>query len=203
MVYGSRRRVIGTQVAGHASRVRARQIVIVADVAIRAHAWRNGVRVGERKSCGRMIELAIGPAHSVVAAFARCGETQLDVICRRGCSVVILKVAGNTSDSRQVVIVVDVAVETDSRRIGMRIRQRESDAAVVEGRWLPRAGGVALLAILRETSSDVVGVLRGLVICQMTAYAGRALEVVVVVDVTIEANPWRISMRVGQRESGG
>ena len=90
MVYGSRRRVIGTQVAGHASRVRARQIVIVADVAIGAYPWWHGVRVGQRESCGRMIELAVDPEHGVVAAFARCGETQLGVIYRRGCSVVIL-----------------------------------------------------------------------------------------------------------------
>ena len=74
---------------------------------------------------------------------------------------------------------------------------------MVEGCWLPSARGVALLASLREASSDVVGVFRALVICQMTAYAGRVGYVVVVVDVAIGAHPWRIRVRIGQRKSGG
>jgi hypothetical protein len=39
-------RVVIVEVAGHACRVRAGQIVVVVDVAIGAGAWRNGVRVG-------------------------------------------------------------------------------------------------------------------------------------------------------------
>jgi len=40
------RRVVIVQVTGYAGGVRARQIVVVVDVAIGAGAWRNGVRVG-------------------------------------------------------------------------------------------------------------------------------------------------------------
>ena len=86
-------RVVIVQVAGNACRVSACQIIVVVDVAIGAGPWRNGVRVGQRKSCGRVIELAIRPNHGIVAAFAGCREAHLDVVHwgRRG--VVILQVA--------------------------------------------------------------------------------------------------------------
>ena len=79
--------------AGYARRVRARQIVVVADVAIGADPRRNGMRVGQRKSCGRVIKLAVCPSDSIVAAFTRCREAQLDVIQRSRRSVVILQMA--------------------------------------------------------------------------------------------------------------
>ncbi len=86
-------RVVIVQVAGNAGRVGTRQIVVVIDMAIGAGSRRNGVRVGQRKSRGRVIELAIRPNHGIVAAFAGCREAHLDVVhwCRRG--VVILQMA--------------------------------------------------------------------------------------------------------------
>ncbi len=86
-------RVVILEMAGHACRVRARQIIVVVDVAIGASPRRNGVRVGQRKSRGRVIKLAIGPNHSIVTAFASCGEARLNVVYRRGRGVVILQMA--------------------------------------------------------------------------------------------------------------
>ncbi len=111
--------------------------------------------------------------------------------------------AGRAGCRSEAVIVVDVAIQAYAWRFRVRIRQRESNRVMVESSWLPGARGVALLAGLREASSDVVGVFRGLVICQVTAYAGRGRQAVVVVDVAIGAHPWRIRVRIGQRKSGG
>ena len=46
-------------------------VVIVVDVTIRAQAWRHGVRTRQNESGRRVIELAIGPGHSVVTLLAR------------------------------------------------------------------------------------------------------------------------------------
>jgi hypothetical protein len=62
-------------------------------VAVGAHSGRNGVRVGQRESRGRVIKLAVCPDDRVVAAFTRCGEAQLDVVNRSRRRVVILQMA--------------------------------------------------------------------------------------------------------------
>lgn len=85
--------VVIVEVARNACRVRAGQVVVVVDMAIGTGAWRNGVGVGQRKSCGGVIELAISPNYRVVAALAGGGEAHLDVVHRRGGGVVILQVA--------------------------------------------------------------------------------------------------------------
>ena len=65
---------------------------------------------------------------------------------RRGLK--ILQMAGDTGRAGQVVVVVDVAIETDPRRVGVRIRQREANRVVVKRCRLPSDCGVALLTIL-------------------------------------------------------
>jgi len=94
-----------------------------------------------------------------------------------------------------------VTVQAHARRIGVRVGQREADRVVVEGCRLPGAGVVALLAGLREISSHVIWILGALVICQVAAYTCSRSEVVVVVDVAVEADTRWIRMRVGQRET--
>ena len=148
-----------------------------------------------------MIELAVGPEDRIVTAFARCGEAQLNVIQRRSRGVVILQVTRSTGGGGQIIVVVDVAIETDTRRVSMCIRQREANGGVVKRCRLPSNGGVALLTGLREASGNVIRVCRGLKILQMAGDAGRAGQVVVVVDVAIEADPRRIGVRIGQREA--
>ena len=199
----SGRRVIGVQVAGYAGGVRAGQIIVVVDVAIGAQAWRHGVRVGQREARAGVIELSIRPQHRVVAAFARRREARLDMVHGSGRGVVVLQMAGRAGGGGQVVVVVDVAVEAHPRRIGVGVREREAYRRVVKGGRLPGAGVVALLAGLREASGDVVGILGALVIRQMTAHACRARQVVVVMDVAVEAHPRRIGVRIRKREAHG
>ena len=60
---------------------------------------------------------------------------------------------------------------------------------------------MALLAGRRKVCRDVIGVCRTLKILQVTANAGRAGQVVVVVGVAVGALPWRHCMSAGQRKS--
>ena len=124
------------------------------------------------------------------------------MVHRSGGRVVILQVAGRAGRGGQVVVVVDVAVETDTWRISVRVGQREANRVVVERCWLPSAGVVALLAGLREISSYVIWILGPLVIRQMAAYACCGGQVVVVIDVAVQADPRRIGVRIRQREAG-
>ena len=102
-----------------------------------------------------------------------------------------------------VVIVVDVTVEADARRIGVCVGERESYGRVIKGRRLPGDGGVALLAGLRESASHVVRVLSALKVLEMAGGAGGGRQIVVVVDMAVQANARWISVGVGQRKSGG
>ncbi len=110
--------------------------------------------------------------------------------------------ARHTGGGRNVVVVVDVAVEANPRRISVRVRQREAKGAVVKRRRLPSAGAVALLTSLCEAPNNMVWVLRTLVIRQMAAHAGCRSEVVIIVDVAVQADARRIGVRIGQREAG-
>lgn len=187
--------------ARYACRVRARQIVVVVDVAIGAGSRRHRVRVGQRKPCGRVIELAIGPDHGVVAALARCGEAQLDVVHggRRG--VVVLQMARCAGRRGQVVVVVDVAVEAHTGRVGVCVGERETNGRVVEICRLPSTCRVAGLASLRKTARDVIWIRGALEVFQMAGNASGAAEVVVVIDMAVEADARRIGVRVSQRKA--
>ena len=69
--------------------------------------------------------------------------------------------------------------------------ERKPGAVVVKRRVRPVAGAMALLAGLRETRGDVVGIRGPLEILQVAADARRGVESVVVVDVAIGTLPWR------------
>lgn len=90
VVYRRGRAVIIVQMTGDACRICAGQAVIVIDVAIGAHARRNGVGIGERESRCRVIEFSVRPGDGVVAAVARGGESELRMIdgCRGGVVVI-------------------------------------------------------------------------------------------------------------------
>jgi hypothetical protein len=84
----------------------------------------------------------------------------------------------------------------------MRVGQWEAHRGVVEVCRLPRNRGVALLAGLRETPCGVVRIRGALEIFQMAGSAGRAGQVVVVVDMAIEAYAGRIGVCIREREAG-
>ena len=81
-----------------------------------------------------------------MASFTGRRESRRDVVHWSCCIVVIVLVARNAGGAGQVVIVVDVAVGTLSRRNRMRSSQCESGAAVIKRRIQPRARVVALVA---------------------------------------------------------
>ena len=178
---------------------RARQVVVVVDVTIRALARRYGVRTGQNESGGRVIELPVGPGHSVVTLLARCRETGMrDWRCSR---VVVSLMATDAGRRRDVVVVVDVTVRTLPRRHGMRTRQNESGGRVIELAIRPGHGVVTLRAGCRETG---VRHRRGrrVVVGLVATDAGGRGDVVVVVDVTVRALARRHRVRARQREPG-
>ena len=95
------------QVAAHASRVRAGQVVIVIHMAL--HALHAGMGARQRESSRGVIEVRTVPRGGVVTLLAGLRETRSDVvrICGR---LEVFQVAAHTRGYRQVVIVVDVAL---------------------------------------------------------------------------------------------
>ena len=148
--------------ARDASRVCARQAVVIVDMAVGAYPRRNGVRIGQRKSRRGVIEFAIRPDYRVVATFTGRRETCLDVIYGSRRRVVVVQVAGNAGGAAQAVIIVYVAIGADAGRVGVSIRQREPNGTVIESRRQPGNRGVAGLAVLRKSSGNVVRICRAL-----------------------------------------
>ena len=113
--------------------------------------------------------------------------------------LLVTAVAGRVGDG---VIVVDVTIGELPRGHGVHARERKSGAVVVKRRVHPVAGVVALLASLGETGGDVVGIARALEIFQVTGHARRAVERVVIADVTIGALPGGHGVHARQSKAG-
>ncbi len=188
------------QVAGHARC--AVQVVVVIDVAIRADARRHGVRTGERKSGVVVIERSVQPTGGVVTGLAGLREIRADVVRSRR-SLEILEVAGDASRAVQAVVVIDVAIGASPRWHGVRARERESRRGVIERCIQPTCGVVAGIASLREIRADVVRARGRLKVLQVARDAGRAGQVVIVVDVAIGAGARRHGVHAGQRKPRG
>jgi len=141
----SMRRIVGASVILLMARVaqNAFEGIVAVDMAISTQPRRHGVGPGQRKTGGRMVELAVGPEHGIVAGLARGRECRRKVIHRRGCAVVILLVARHASRRCDVVIVVDVAIAALPRWHVVIAGQGEAGAIVVERRIQPRRGAVA------------------------------------------------------------
>ena len=182
--------------AAHARR--RRQVVIIVDVAISTSARRHSVQAGQSEaSCG-VIELAVGPLNRVVALLT--GGRESRVRHRRGRVVVIGLVTTDARGIGDVVVVVDVAISTLTRRNGMRSGERESRLGVIECRRLPSRGVVANVASLRESTRHVVGIRGSLEILEMARNASDAGQIVVIVRVAIGASARRNCMSTRQRE---
>ena len=133
-----------------------------------------------------MVELRTQPARCAVTRVAGLGESTLYVIWSR-CALVVLQVTGHACRRRQVVIVADVAIDALARRYCVCSRQSETCRRVIKARTRPGRGVVTLLASLRETALRVVRIRCALIVLQMARHTSRARQVVIVVDVAIDA----------------
>src|SRR6202521_1324747 len=147
------------------------QVVVVVDVAVGTLARRNGVTAGKRESGLGMVEVRRLPRARRVAHFASLREAALHVI--GVISVLeILQMASDAGSLGEVVVVVDVAVDTCARRHRVGARERESGLGVIEVRRRPGHRGVARLACLRESLLRVVRIIGVLKILQMAGDTG-------------------------------
>jgi len=178
---------------------RVSQRVVVVDMAIRARAWRHCVHPSEREPGAVVVEGRIGPVAGAMALLAGLRETGGDVVRIRG-ALEVFQVAAHARHVGDGVVVVGVTVGALPRRHGMHSREREIRKVVVKRCVCPVARIVALLASLREIRADVVRIRGALEILQVTGYACRAAQCVVIVDVAISALARRYCMGTGQRE---
>jgi len=177
-------------------------IVVRVDVARGAHAVGIPVIDGELRIL-RVIERGASPRCRVVTRLARGGEElRLRRVTRIGRVVVISLVAADASNRQRGVVVVHVAVGADTRRHGVRSRQRERRIVVVEGGIGPDCSVVAQIALLRESRRDVVRIRRALKIFEVASHARGAVQRVVVVDVAVGAQARRDGVRAGQGKAG-
>jgi len=176
------------------------QRVIVVSVAVSTHPRRDGVRARQLESSRRVIERGVCAEHGVVAGLARCRESRRNVVHWRGRGVVVVLVARHAGRAGQVVIVVDMTIRALPRGRRVRAAQGESSAVVVEGRIQPGSRVVALVAGLREVRRNVIRVGRSLEVFQVAGNAGRAGQVVIIVDMAIRALPWWNGVHAGEGE---
>ena len=159
------------------------------------------MRAGQGEGRVVVIERGVCPHGGVVAEFARRRESGRSVRGIVGAGVVLL-VARVAQGTVQRIIVVDMAIRALPRRNSVTSRQRETGAAVIERRVCPRTRVVALIACLRESGGNVIGVCSPLIVLQMTRDTGGARQIVVIVDMAIGALPRRHGVQSGERESG-
>ena len=163
---------------------------------VSALPWRRRVRAGQRKSSAVVVEGRIQPRSRVVALVAGLREVRRDVIRVRR-SLEVFQVTGDAGCAGQVVIIVDVTIGALPRWNRVHAGEGEGGRVVVEGRIRPRSRVVALLTGLRESGGHMVGIGGSLIILQVAGNAGRAGEVVIVVDVAVGAQPRRHGVAPG------
>ena len=195
-VIGTGRSLVILQVAAHAGA--GVQVVIVVDVAVGAGAWRDGVQAGQDKAGSGVIKGCIGPQHGVVALLTSRREARMGN--RRGGIVEVGLVATDARRNRNAVVVVDVTIGALARRHHMRTGEREARLGVIEGCGLPSCGVVTRIAGLRESAGNVVGIRGSLEILEVARNAGGRGQVVIVVDVAVNASPGRDGVRAREGE---
>ena len=200
MVYRRGRIVVIGLMARYASG--GRQIVVVGDVAIRTLPRRHQMRTGEREPGAVVVESCVQPGRRAVARVASLREVRGYVI-RIRCALKVGQVASHAGRAIQVVVVVDVAVCTQTRWHRVQAGQREPGAVVVEGRVQPRRCAVARIASLGEVPRHVIRVRCALEIGHMAGNTGCAIQGVVVIHVAVDTLPRRHRVQTGQRETGG
>jgi hypothetical protein len=156
--------------------------VVIVYVAARTRNTRVRTRQGEARVV--VIKSCLGPGRRVVANVALLRKSN-------GCVVRIVRilkisqVARHACCFRQTVVGVNVALAALQRSV--RASKRPTGGRVIERRRRPRGCVMTNLALLREPSRHVTGIVRPLEILQVTTDASRVRDVVVAVDVTLAA----------------
>ena len=128
--YGCGRIVVIRLVACDASR--ARQVVIIVDVAVGAGPRWHRVISRQWESSAVVIERCIRPCRGVMALIAGLREVRCDVVGVRR-PLIILEVAGHAGRAVQAVVVVHVAIGASSRWHRVHSSQHKSRTAVIKG----------------------------------------------------------------------
>ena len=195
-----RRVVVVRLMAAHASDGQRR--VIVVDVAVRANPWRHQVRARQRECGVVVVEGGVRPDSGVVAQFAR-GREAGGRVRRIGRARIVLLMARVAQGAVQGIVVAYVAVCAQPRRHDVGARQCKTGGGVVEGCVGPQHGVMTGCARGRERSRNMVYRRSRIVVIGLVArHAGRARQIVVVVNVAIGTQPRRHEMRTGEREPG-
>ena len=105
-------------VAGDAGRIV--QLVIVVDVAVAALSRRYRVRTGQRPAGLRVIKFAIVPVDGVMTSLTGHRQAGLDVIHWLFRVVIVLLMTSDASRLVELVIAIDVAIDTSARRNSVR-----------------------------------------------------------------------------------
>jgi len=183
--------------------IRALKNRVVVRIGVARRADSVGIAMGDGEwRVLRVIKRRIQPVRGAMTVLARHRE-ELRLGCMPGiCRVVVVGLVAADACSRQTgVVIVDVAVGARPRRHGVRAGQRERSVVVVEGRVRPLNGVMAKLAGRREAGVRHRTVRSGEILL-MARDAERAVQLVVIVDVTIRARSWRHGMGARQWKTG-
>ena len=143
--------------------------VVVVHVATRACNGR--VLPRQWETCVVVVKACWTPGCRTVAYVALLWESGRNVV-RTVRALEILQVATHAGRVGDVVVRIGVALAT--LQSGVSARQRPSSGRVIEGRSVPVRGRMANLALLREASRRVIGIVCALEVFQMAGDASRA-----------------------------
>jgi hypothetical protein len=133
-----------------------------------------------------------------VADFALLWHARGDVIGIGG-ALIVLEMAGNAGSRREVVVAIHVTLGALHRDVGSCEGERR--LGMIEGRRLPGGGGMANVALLRDTGRKMVRIRGCLIILQMATDAGSRGQAKISADVTLRA--LQVGMATGEREPDG
>lgn len=156
-------------VIGLVARVAVRRQGRVIVVYVTAGARNVDMEAGQRKRRVVVIEAGRDPSCRVVTHVALLRESRGDVI-RIGRALKILQVTAHAGRAGEVIVVVYMARGTWGSRV--RSRQRETGSGMIKRCRLPRRRAVAHFAGLRESLLRMVGIVRVLIILQVTRHTG-------------------------------
>jgi hypothetical protein len=114
------------------------------------------------------------------------------------CSPVVLHVAARASRARQVEVAIQVTVGT--LQFGVRAREWKPDRSVIEAGRLPRRRVVTVLASLRKSQGNVIGIAGLSEVCEVAADATRRRPLIFPADVATCAVQRGVCP--GKREAG-